>query len=161
MASIDDLIADFQTQQDASQAANLERYSDILGQYGDLHARTMAGFEGFGEAQRQQLGQRYEGLQTRSQQDMVSRGLTGTTIAPTVAAGIEGQRSQDLMALDQSINQQMLNAALGITQAMLGFMERREDVGPNMGDLAQLAESLGQQQAAQEDELTFWEWLGF
>ena len=149
MPTINELIEQFQTSYDEARAANIERYDEIVGQYEQLYGRQMEGLEGYGERARAGIEERWEHAATTGQQEMVNRGLTGTTIAPTMQMGYERGRGAELARLDESINQAMLGADVGLTESMLGFMERREDPYPDMSALGDLAGAVGTVEAAQ------------
>ena len=73
-------------------------------------------------------------------QDLVSRGLTGTTIKPTMQMGYQRQANADVNRARQQNNDYYNQLA----QARLGFIERRQDQYPNPEYYLQLAQAMGQ-----------------
>jgi hypothetical protein len=142
---LSDLMNEFQTAQDEATQANLERYEQVFGMYEDLRTRALEGMEGFGAAARSDIERGAQTQRTQMQQDLVSRGLTGTTILPAMEAGISAEEQRSLTQLNESLAQQAMNLDIGLTQNLGGFIERREDIGPSTGEIAGLAEMLAGQ----------------
>ena len=115
------LQSQYQQAMDKANAANEARYQEIL-----------QGLEGMGDQSRADIKSRWSGQATQGYQDLVSRGLTGTTVAPSLAAGYERGKSADLNRLDETLRAQKF-----------GFMERRTDAQPDMGLYAQMAMAQG------------------
>jgi hypothetical protein len=88
-----------------------------------------------GESERAGIERRWDVAASRAHSDLVSRGLAGTTVAPTMAMGIERERGAALGGLEERLARMRLGYDTAITQARLGAMERREDVGPDYGML--------------------------
>ncbi|MFH1724307.1 MAG: hypothetical protein ABII00_06760 [Elusimicrobiota bacterium] len=126
-----------------ARAANESRYGDILGQYGDMYKRVMANLQGLGEQERKNIGQRFTERTSDSMQDLVSRGLRGTTIAPSVKQGLAREQEGVLAQLAETLRREQIGYDTGLTGQKLGFMERRTDAYPDMNLLAQLATMLG------------------
>lgn len=59
-----------------------------------------------GEQQRADIQRDYRNLAGKAGQDMVARGLSGTTVAPTVQAGIEREKQADLRRLNDLLNRE-------------------------------------------------------
>lgn len=114
--NIQAIMAGVGQQQEWANQANLQRYQDILGQ-----------FQGLGEAGMQRIeGARQQAIGTGTQ-DLISRGLYNTTIA----GGIPRAAGADAEMARQSLQE-------GIQAQMAGVMERRSDIGPNLGFLSSL-----------------------
>jgi hypothetical protein len=90
--AINPLIEDFRAQQQRANQANEARYADIKGQHEGQYTNIMGQLEGLGTQQKADVNTQYAGIGSRIGQDMVSRGLSGTTIAPTMAMGVERER---------------------------------------------------------------------
>lgn len=175
---------------DKATKANEERYQEIKGEYGTLlddalgmsqdrqqYLTGLAGdrlgaamglLNGMGQGEAVRINRAYDDLAARQHQNLTSRGLSASTIAPTVQSAVERDRQDSLMRLGDSLRGSYLNAFLpasgdylntaaqtsggnidlltGITQNKLGFMERRNDVYPDLGLFAQIAQSYGQGQ---------------
>lgn len=140
---VDSLIGQFQAQQAQANAANearfqqgLEIFDRIIAQNqpgGALEQATEAGLE---RGRKKSVAQ--------GTQALVSAGLSGTTTAAGLGRAYEEEVGAParLRAADISA-QRLTEARLG----KVGFIERREDVGPDFGTIAQLAQGIGAGQA--------------
>lgn len=140
--------SEWQDAYDEAKATNEARYNDILGQYGDRYDRNMGYVEGMGTQERADINTQWNNERSAVGQDMVSRGLTGTTIKPSMEMGVERQRTAALGRLNDRLLQQKLYADMQLSGDKLGFMERREDEYPDPNLLAQLAQNYGQSGAS-------------
>ncbi len=91
------LMHEYQTAYDEARQANIERYEEGL-----------ALLDQVGAERRGEIERRFTGLQTQAQQDLVGRGLRGTTVAPTMQAGIERHQQDALTMLGSQLAQQRL-----------------------------------------------------
>lgn len=162
-----DLFGDFQQQREAANRANEQRYQDILGGYQQLQqdygARTqqIGGLlPGYGEAQRERLRMAEQKESAGLMQDIISRGLYGTSAYDAQRRQMErGQQFrarglEDRLAAEKmGVMSQLTRDELESQVPGLQFMERREDIGPNIRDLQQLAMLAGQGAAPTPDYL--------
>jgi hypothetical protein len=123
---------------------NEQRYRDILSGYGSRFDRNMGTLEGMGESERSSINKRYDATLGANLQDAVSRGLTGTTVLPGMKALTERERTQALGDLDERLRRERIGLDTNLSGDTLSFMERREDVGPDLNQMIGLAEALGQ-----------------
>lgn len=126
------LIRQMQAAQKKANLMNEQRYQQILGQ-----------FENLGQAGRARIEQQTIQRQAQATQALTSRGLGGTTIAPAIERGI---------ASDAERRRQELEESVAVQKA--GVMERRTDVGPDLGMFASLLQSAGQQAAPSRAVMT-------
>jgi hypothetical protein len=138
------LLSEFQIKMDESNAANEARYSEGKGLLQGLYDRSMSALTNYGQTATSALNRSYGTLAGKLSQNMVSRGLTGSTIAPNMQMGVERQRQESLAGLNESINQQKLGVDANLTNALTGWIERRTDTAPSLNDYANLAMQLGQ-----------------
>lgn len=165
------LIEAFQSASDDANTANRERRDQITGGFGELidsvlgrltaRENTFAqDVAGYGGAQADRINRDYNRLGARSQADLVSRGLTASTIMPSVLRGVEDDRQLALRDLGESVSRLRMgqaaqlsgdtaNAAGSLGQNFLGFLERINETGPDFGQLAQLAQLFGQGNSGQ------------
>lgn len=129
--------------QRAAEEANEQRYRDILSGYGSRFDRNMGTLEGMGDAEKASINRQFNALQSRNLQDAVGRGLAGTNILPGMRTLTERERTQELGNLNERLRRERIGLDTSLSGDTLGFMERRDDVGPNMDDLIRLAEGLG------------------
>lgn len=126
--NITDIIKDVQRQFDAANAANETRYRQIVGTSDPATGQFTGGLlENMGRMQREDNARRFEGERAKADQDLISSGLTNTTIRSAVRRGLLSDESRAAQNITDSV-------ALQRAQ----FVERRDDVGPDMGQFAQL-----------------------
>ena len=125
----------------------------------------MNALQGQGQQEAIDIQRRYGELGAANQQDMVNRGLTGTTIMPTMRQGIareqegalsrlnerlinqrigmDSQLSGDALSAQERLGQSILQGTAGVQGDTLGFAERRTDAYPDMNQLINLAAMYG------------------
>lgn len=178
---------EYQRAQDEAKAENERRYQDILQGYTDVTsdsagrwADTMAGLDkryearlketqkllkNAGASEAADIRQGWANRESQGMSDLVSRGLTGTTIRPTMQMGYQREMNADLGRLRDRLRDQQANVygtmtgqqigtaqQVGMTGASaadqwaanrLGFMENRTDSYPDYNQLAALENGLG------------------
>ena len=137
--SMGDLDAQFKARNEADEA----RYQGILSGLDQQLADTNKSLATAGTQQRSDINQAYFGLGARGSQDLVSRGLSGTTIAPTMSAGIERSRIAEQNRLAESLTQQRLGYQNDILSQKYGVMERKSETFPNMALYNEIYKNLG------------------
>ena len=137
------LLNQFQTAQDEAKAANQKRYDQVLAEQDALKTRTLGGLEGLGNSARAGIKADYAGLGSRLGQDLVSRGLANTTVGAQQQLGVAEKQNTAIQALEEQLRRERLGYDVNLTGDKLGFIERRDDTYPDMGQLAQLAQGLG------------------
>lgn len=142
------LLSQYQQSYNQARQANESRYSQILQGYDDRYSRGMANLEGLGQTEALDINRRYTQMGASEQQGLVGRGLGNTTVANSVARGVESDRTRQLGALNERVRAQRLGLDAGLSQDKLAFMERRTDAYPDANLLAQLASQYGASQAA-------------
>lgn len=138
---------------------------DVLNGYENRYQRGMNTIDQLGGQEKADVNQRYDQLQAQTNQDLVSRGLTGTTIKPTMTLGNERERQAALsrvnerllrerLGTDADLSGQALAAQLGLGQYVndttsglsgdaLNWMGSRNDLPPDMQGLMALGQMLG------------------
>ena len=164
MSLVDELLAKFQVQQDAANAANEQRYQEglqifdrIIGQY-----ETGGTFEKATEAS---LARGEKKAVASGTQSLVTSGLASTTTAAGLSKKYQEEVGDPARARAADVQAQRTGEALS---QKAGFIERREDIGPSFSDIASLAKSIGagqqasyrqpQQQARREPTVYGEEW---
>lgn len=120
------ILQQMEAAQQKANLANEERYKEILAQY-----------ENLGEAGRTRIAQQETRQLATGQQGLISRGLGSTTITAGLERGV---------ASDAELARQQLEESVATQKA--GVMERRTDVGPDIGMYANLLQAASQGQAA-------------
>lgn len=132
-----------QAQIDATNA-NEQRYRDILSGYGSAFDRQTANVAQAGQVQSAALNRQFDNLQSKNLQDATSRGLSGSTILPSMRRGTENSRAQAQNELADQVRQQQLGVDQQASNATLGFMERRSDNSPDLSRALALAQAMGE-----------------
>ena len=120
------IIQQMEAAQQKANLANEERYKEILGMYSCL-----------GQAGRTLIAEQATQQLATGQQGLISRGLGSTTITAGLERGIASDAERQRQQLEESV-----------TMQKAGVMERRTDVGPDIGMYASLLQAAGQGQAA-------------
>ena len=141
------IINDLQRAQSEAKAANESRYQDILSGYDQRKGDVLGLVEGMGDTAKAGLYDRYRSAEATGQQDMVSRGLTGTTVKPAMERGYRRDYEQGLGSINESLRSQQANLTGNLDMDRLQFMERRTDAYPDTGLYSQILSQLGQANA--------------
>ena len=123
-----DIISQMQAAQEKANLLNEQRYQQMLSQ-----------FETLGQAGRARIEQQTMQRQAAATQSLMGRGLGSTTITSAVERGIAGEAETQRQQLEESVAMQKA-----------GVMERRTDVGPDLGMFASLLQAAGQQAPRQQ-----------
>ena len=139
MGLVDNLIAQFQAQQEAANTANEKRFQQGL----DIFDRIIKQEE-IGGVSEKATEAAISRASTRSvaqgTQSLVSSGLASTTQAAGLGKKFEEEVGVPARLKAADIRQQRLSQA---QRDKAGFIERREDTGPDFATIAGLAQSIG------------------
>ena len=139
-----DLSGQYRDMTNKANAANESRYQSILQGYGDVYNRAMGTVAGISGQDRADLLRQYQRASAQGDQDLINRGLSNTTVRSAVQRGFE----EDLAAGNRRLSDARMREMIGLDTSLSGntlnFAERRSDVPPDMGQLAQLGQGLGQ-----------------
>lgn len=154
MASI---LASFQASQRQANLANLQRYKQGLGIYDEVIGRVKAG-GGFVKGQLAQLERRKTRGVAAGMMSLSQHGLAGTTLSAGLGKRWEEEVGTPMRLSIADIAEQRLSQA---QMGKAGFIERRQDVGPDPGMVSQLMQGMGRAQPAgagggQPTRGTFW-----
>lgn len=160
-----DILSGYQNRSNEFQQRQSGNTDDVLTGYENRYQRGMDLLSGLGTQEKRDIDESYQKLGASNQQDMVNRGLTGTTIMPTMRSGIERERQDALSRVNERLQREQLLAdaglsgdALGAQERMygqglagymgatgdtLGFAERRSDTYPDFNQLLGLAQQYG------------------
>jgi len=138
--TFEQLLEQFSTQAESAKAANLKRYEQAMAIYDEIVSRYRPGgaFETKSLAELEKKKLRTVGQQ---RQELVSSGLHGTT----TTAGLEKKWESEVgepsrLRLEDVLMERLSQAQLG----QAGLIERREDVYPDYGAMATLAQAAAQ-----------------
>jgi len=133
----------WQSAYNQAKQTNEARYAEILAGYQKRYQDVMGELQGSGAQEYADIGSRMRSSQAAGAQDLVSRGLAGTTVMPTMRAGYARQAEGDYGRLADRLRTQRTSAMAGLSGDTLGFMERREDEYPDQGLMTQLMQQYG------------------
>jgi len=118
---------------DDARRANERRRNKIERLLKRRERNVMGTISGMGKAGVEEINNEFTGLATGATQDLASRGLSGTTIAPTVQSSI----SRDKGAALGQLRERLAGLRAGYMNDMMGdrasFLERIEEEYPNYG----------------------------
>ena len=94
------------------------RQADVTGQQGALNQQLGAGYEqriqdylgrmqGAGTQEKKDIGRQMDEAANKAQQDAISRGMTGTTVAGTTQRGYDTEKAQAQARVDERLQQQI------------------------------------------------------
>jgi len=143
---------------DAANAANESRYQSILSGFGTRESALRSAFAqqssllaGQGKTAAADITRRFVGERSRGMQGLVSAGLYGSTVAPTMGIAYQRAESQEQGRLQESLRAQQAGLAGQQAQALsdlagerLAFQERRTDAYPNQAAFLNLSQQAGQ-----------------
>jgi len=134
---------EFKQKWQEAKEANEKRYQEILSGYEKEYRDAMDKLRGMGAAAKKEISDSYGKAQAASLQNLARSGLLSSTVAPSVLSQIRAAETKTLESLNEQIRREMLQYMTGITSDRLAFMERREDVYPDVQMLLELARGLG------------------
>lgn len=137
MGVIEDLLGKFDVQQQQANIANEKRYQEGIALYDKNIAQFMPDGS-FGAGFEAQLERAATKSVAQSQQSLVSTGLQGTTTAANTRKKFEEEVGTPARLQMEDIKAQKLAEA---RSSKAGFIERREDVGPDYNTIASLAKT--------------------
>lgn len=140
----DALSLEYQRKMDEANQKNETRYLDILeGRYG-TRDRVLDDLATYGQNEIANANQRYKDAISRAEAGVYSRGLGGS---PGILSGarlpVEAQRGRELADINNNILNRRVNADIGLSDSIYDFMERRNDVPPDLNQLIALQQGLG------------------
>lgn len=136
--------AQYQQQFDQARAANESRYNQLLTEQNSLRDRVMADVNQGNSQAVTDLNRNFDRQRSSGSQDMISRGLTGSTINQTMNQGIERNRGESLNRQAADFRRERLGYDTALTGQRLATIENRTDSYPEMQQLMALAQLNGQ-----------------
>ena len=130
-----DIIANFQAKQDAANLANQKRYEEAIELYSGIVEQYKPG-GAFGAGFEAQLGRQKTKTVAGQTQSLVSSGLFGTSVTAGLGQKFEEEVGMPARLKLEDIRMGKYAEAVG---QKAGLIERRDDVGPDYGMIAQLS----------------------
>jgi hypothetical protein len=121
-----------------SNQRNADRQNNISDGYGAMKDWIAKMYGGLGEQQRKDIGTTFDKEKGRLTQDMISRGLTASTVLDNMQKGNERTRGEALARLDDELTKNMVGATLPVWTKELDFLTGIKDSGPDLNLMSQL-----------------------
>ncbi len=138
-----DAINKAETSLDKVNAANQLRFDTGISNLEALRDRSNTAIDTFGNQERSDINTQFARLGADTNQDLISRGLRNTTIAPSVQKGITGEKVKAFGRLGESLRRERFNTDLQTTSAIEGLRERRTDTATGLQLLPELLRQFG------------------
>lgn len=126
-----------------ARTANERRYEEILGGYRERYQRAVGQLGELGAQQEADIRMTGRSREAGVLQENISRGVTGTTVLPTMRAGVQRQTRAELGRLREQLAGLRLQYETQLSGQELQFMERREDAYPNVGGYLNMLQQAG------------------
>lgn len=145
-----------------ARTAEEQKFAEMMGRLTGLRGRAGRELEGLGTQVRSDIGKAFTAQRGAAQQNLVSRGLVGTTVQPGVMAGITSEETDAYQRLEESLARERMGVDFNITGSELGVLSSQstEPGRSILLDLSQLINSLRPAPAAPEPPGTDYAALG-
>jgi hypothetical protein len=120
---------------DEARDANERRRDKIEKGYKRRRRAVMSKIGSMGRAGRAEIDNEFTGVATNATQDLASRGLSGTTVAPTVQTAVSRDKGAALSGLRERMAGLKASYLSDLEGDRLGFLERIEEEYPDYGGL--------------------------
>lgn len=97
---------------------------EVTGGYEERHEQGMGYLEGMGGQALEDVSQRWREREASSTADLTSRGLSASTIGPTLGQGFEREKGAELRRLEDQLREQKLRWDTGLSGEALQARER-------------------------------------
>jgi len=148
-AMIEEFIESAKAARQEAKDANLARYDEGHGELSRLRDRTMYNISNFGDTAREDLRESYEQQLGNTLKDLQRQGFSSSSSG--MAETIDNQR--DLERAERQLSEQIMqntaNYDQRLTNNLVGFVERRDDTGPDLNQIYQMAKDYGLGNAGQ------------
>lgn len=143
----DQLLQEFldsaKAQEEAANAANEERYQDILGRLEDRYDRNMGRVSNYGKAARQDLIESSDEALGGVRANLANRGLGSSTIFDAFRQRSARDLAREKQRLSEQVDRRAAEYDQALSKDIAAFMERRTDEGPNQNMIAELVRQFG------------------
>ena len=131
---------------DEANAANEARYQEGQQGWRDLYSQAEADIAGMGTTEGTRIGQEFTSRASANNQDLISRGMRGSTLAGQASGYYANQEMQARANLAERVGTMRAGILGGIKQGQLGAIERRNDIAPDPNLYASLMNQYGASQ---------------
>jgi len=128
----------------SANAANEQRYQQLLSGYRELGKRAEGYLEGQGDSAKEDIEQNYRDASSSTYNTLVNRGFANSSLMSTMQQGNLRNMAREQSRVDEQVNRQKLEADMAISDRLARVIENRTDLGPNVDQGVQMAQQLGQ-----------------
>lgn len=108
----------------ATQGGYMDLGNRLGGGYQERLNRGLSNLQGMGDQAKKDINRDYQGFQSRVGQDLVSRGLSASTVSSTLRSGVERERQAAVERLNENIRNERLNLDARLSGDQLAAQER-------------------------------------
>ena len=128
---------------DAANAANRKRHEEIKGGLSRRYQRGVGAMASLGTQQEADINQRYDSQASQVQQGMVNRGLTVSTIGPTMQLGVKRARGDELSRAKESRTLAGIDVDARLSGDYWSAVERHTQQAPDLAPYLSVAQQYG------------------
>jgi hypothetical protein len=140
---LQEYLASVEQAREEAKQANLARYREGHGELSTLRGRTLANVANLGRVEWDDTQESYE----RQLGDTLARLNRGGLTSSTSDEAFKSRSARELNRAGRQISESVLknvaNHDMQLTNNLVGFIERRNDVGPDLAEAQKLAEAFG------------------
>ena len=137
------MLLDAQYQQEQAKKANLDRYDEVKGMRQALLERNMGRVKNFGAAAKADLEERAAESMGAQRANLAARGLGSTTIGEAFKQRNDRDLAREQQRLSEMVDDRSARYDQSMTGDLAAFIERRNDTGPDFGQMMQMMQMLG------------------
>jgi hypothetical protein len=131
-------VQDFVDYMNIANQKNADRQNNVSSGYEAMKDWIHQQMAGLGDQQRKDINTTFDKEKGRLTQDMISRGLTASTVLDNMQKGNERTRGEALNRLSDQLTMNMVNTTLPVWSKELDFLTDVHEDGPDLGLMAQL-----------------------
>ncbi len=140
----DKLSAEYQKKIDEANQKNESRYLDILAGRTDTKNRVLGDLKDYGQSQINDATDRNNALKSQMNANIYSRGFGGSpSMLNSAGRSASTALTRDLRGIQDDIINRRVNTDSSQSNGIYDFMERRNDVPPDLNQLISLQQGLG------------------
>ena len=124
-------------------AANEQRYQDILGGYDQLKGDVLGRMEGSQQQELSDVDRIYRERGADIYQRLVGRGFGNSSLLGTMGMGVDRERAASRNRVQSAYAGRMAGLEASLGTGKLGVMERRNDIAPDLNQMIALSQGMG------------------
>lgn len=144
---LEQLAADFKSKINEANAANLARYNEGHGELSSLRDRNQGRVDNWGKSAEADLQERMQEAMGNVSADLASRGLANSNIMPAFKERNARDTAREMQRISEMRDARASEYDTRDTANLVGFVERRNDIAPDYGQLISIADRMGQAEA--------------